>query len=321
MGAVIERYRYDAFGAPTIYTATCGTRSNTVYDNRFLFTGREYAATYRGIYITPAFNFYEYRARAYNPQLGRFMSEDPKGFSAGDYNLFRYCHNDPVDSVDPLGLEQNWNGVFPPVSHVGQAIELGKEIAKQIAQLQAHVHNMEYPGHGAIGIGMANHQIGQLQQALGQITFRAEVQRAIEGGGRLAQLGNAVQSRTIVRSGNLRVDTDGSGPDHGDPTHANETTYQPNGRSLNADTDPYVAIPTSLLRQGVRLGDRALLSVNGRSAPGVVGDTGATPRLVEASLRLVHDVGVRTQDVHRIGPVPATPGEVPATMTLYPSGN
>ncbi len=65
-----------------------------------MFTGREWA---------PAnFGFYEYRARAYHPGLGRFMSEDPKGFDAGDYNLFRYCGNDPEDRVDPMGL----NAIF-----------------------------------------------------------------------------------------------------------------------------------------------------------------------------------------------------------------
>jgi hypothetical protein len=31
------------------------------------------------------------------------MSEDPKLFDAGDYNLFRYCHNDPIDHTDPMG--------------------------------------------------------------------------------------------------------------------------------------------------------------------------------------------------------------------------
>ena len=32
---------------------------------------------------------------------------DPKLFDAGDYNLFRYCHNDPVDFTDAMGtLEQ-----------------------------------------------------------------------------------------------------------------------------------------------------------------------------------------------------------------------
>ncbi len=110
-GNVIERYRYDVFGAPTIYDGNWNARSSTIYDNRFLFTGREYAATYRSTYNTPAFNFYEYRARAYNPQLGRFMSEDPKGFDAGDYNLFRYCHNDPEDFTDPMGTLEQYHDV------------------------------------------------------------------------------------------------------------------------------------------------------------------------------------------------------------------
>ena len=47
----------------------------------------QYAATYRPTYTNTAFNFYEYRARAYNPKLGGFMSEDPKLFDAGDYTL------------------------------------------------------------------------------------------------------------------------------------------------------------------------------------------------------------------------------------------
>src|SRR4030095_1202154 len=77
---------------------------HSALNNRFLFTGREYAATYQKTYV-PAFASYEYRARAYHPGLGRFMSEDPKLFDADDYNLFRYCHNDPIDLTDPMGLE------------------------------------------------------------------------------------------------------------------------------------------------------------------------------------------------------------------------
>jgi RHS repeat-associated protein len=70
-GTIIEKYKYDAFGAPSIYNASNTLLSASAYKNRFLFTGREYSAT---------FSFYEYRARAYNPTLGRFMSEDPKLF-------------------------------------------------------------------------------------------------------------------------------------------------------------------------------------------------------------------------------------------------
>jgi RHS repeat-associated protein len=106
-GNKIEIYKYDVFGAPTFYNGSGTQITSTAYNNRFLFTGREYAATYRGTYVAP-FGFYEYRARAYHPSLGRFMSEDPKLFDAGDYNLFRYCHNDPLDLTDPMGLEINW---------------------------------------------------------------------------------------------------------------------------------------------------------------------------------------------------------------------
>jgi RHS repeat-associated protein len=107
-GNVIESYKYNAFGKPVIYNAAGAVISASAYSNRFMFTGREWAQGSLG--------FYEYRARAYHPGLGRFLSEDPKGFDAGDYNLFRYCGNDPVDRSDPTGLfgissEQSYSGM------------------------------------------------------------------------------------------------------------------------------------------------------------------------------------------------------------------
>jgi RHS repeat-associated protein len=39
----------------------------------------------------------------YNPSTGRFLSEDPIGFSSGDLNLYRYVNNSPVIYTDPLG--------------------------------------------------------------------------------------------------------------------------------------------------------------------------------------------------------------------------
>ncbi len=63
--------------------------------NRFLFTGREWIKDLR---------VYDYRHRMYQPELGRFLQPDPKQFEAGDYNLYRYCHNDPVNKSDPTGL-------------------------------------------------------------------------------------------------------------------------------------------------------------------------------------------------------------------------
>ena len=43
-------------------------------------------------------------ARYYDPRNGRFLSEDPIGFSAGDNNLYRYVTNDPLRKKDPQGL-------------------------------------------------------------------------------------------------------------------------------------------------------------------------------------------------------------------------
>ena len=67
---VVETYRYDAFGKPTIND---GGLTASAYGNRFMFTGREYVSQ---------FGIYEYRNRAYHPGLGRFMSEDPCSVTA-----------------------------------------------------------------------------------------------------------------------------------------------------------------------------------------------------------------------------------------------
>ncbi|MDQ2948771.1 MAG: hypothetical protein M3Y27_22995 [Acidobacteriota bacterium] len=54
------------------------------YGNRFLFQGREWLADLQ---------LYDFRHRLYHPELGRFIQPDPKEFAAGDYNLYRFCHN------------------------------------------------------------------------------------------------------------------------------------------------------------------------------------------------------------------------------------
>jgi RHS repeat-associated protein len=95
-GALIEQYDYDAFGKPYFYNASGVLLGNgSALGNRFLFTGREWLSDLK---------LYDYRNRMYQPELGRFMQPDPKHFAAGDYNLYRYCHNDPVNKSDPTGL-------------------------------------------------------------------------------------------------------------------------------------------------------------------------------------------------------------------------
>jgi RHS repeat-associated protein len=130
---ILEYYRYDVFGKAAIFGPPPNWTQRpegSHYSNRFLFTGREWSAN---------FGFYEYRARAYHPGLGRFMSEDPKLFvrraglgasladwtfaahpDEAEFNLFRYCGNDPIDFTDPMGLNPEFwlirDYVAPPNS-------------------------------------------------------------------------------------------------------------------------------------------------------------------------------------------------------------
>jgi RHS repeat-associated protein len=93
---ILEKYKYDAFGRPTVTDANGGNaRSWSYYLHDFLFQGREYIHE---------LEIYDYRNRFYLPATGRFLQSDPTGFGAGDMNLFRYVGDDPVDKADPLGL-------------------------------------------------------------------------------------------------------------------------------------------------------------------------------------------------------------------------
>jgi RHS repeat-associated protein len=96
-GLLREKYSYDVFGRPTIANMATGETIDAPswYSHDFLFQGREYIAP---------LGIYDYRNRFYLPATGRFLQSDPKGFAAGDMNLFRYCGDDPVDLSDPLGL-------------------------------------------------------------------------------------------------------------------------------------------------------------------------------------------------------------------------
>jgi RHS repeat-associated protein len=44
--------------------------------------------------------------RTYDAGTGRFTSEDPLGFGAGDINFFRYTKNNSVNYIDPAGLKR-----------------------------------------------------------------------------------------------------------------------------------------------------------------------------------------------------------------------
>jgi len=87
-GSLVNHVKYDSFGKAVESTAP-------IADFLFGFTGQRYDLDT---------GLYDYGKRWYDAALGRFLSEDPWGFDAGDMNLYRYCGNNPVNNIDPDGL-------------------------------------------------------------------------------------------------------------------------------------------------------------------------------------------------------------------------
>jgi RHS repeat-associated protein len=89
-GVPVASFRYDSYGN---LLAVSGSQPDVA--GRFAFTGREWDES-TGLYYL--------RARYYDPDLGRFVQEDPLGFDAGDANLYRYVANQPLTHTDPTGM-------------------------------------------------------------------------------------------------------------------------------------------------------------------------------------------------------------------------
>ena len=72
------------------------------------------------------------RARYYDPQLGRFISEDPIGYAGSGANLYAYCGDNPTDATDPFGTQIRGRPIGIPVgrwfSHLPDQFELSSRL-------------------------------------------------------------------------------------------------------------------------------------------------------------------------------------------------
>ena len=106
-GATVSASRtYDSFGRIVAQTGSA--------DIPYAFQGREF---------DPESGLYYFRARYYDPQLGRFVSEDPIRF-AGGINFYQFARNNPINLFDPMGMDVGfWEGMIPIWGSGKQAYE------------------------------------------------------------------------------------------------------------------------------------------------------------------------------------------------------
>jgi len=82
--SVLNHRKFDSFGNIT-------AESNSSIEFRYAYTGR---------YFDEDSNLQYNRARWYDATVGRWISEDPIGFAAGDANVSRYVGNGPTNFID-----------------------------------------------------------------------------------------------------------------------------------------------------------------------------------------------------------------------------
>ena len=83
-GSSTAIYTYSPFGEPDTTTGV-----------RFRYTGQQ---------LIGQLGLYYYKARFYSPTLGRFLQTDPIGYM-DDIHLYAYVQNNPINRIDPTGLD------------------------------------------------------------------------------------------------------------------------------------------------------------------------------------------------------------------------
>jgi RHS repeat-associated protein len=94
-GTLLERTDYYPFGlTSSLYSSST--------DNKYLYNGKE-------LQQELALDWYDYGARFYDPQIGRWHSGDPLGENHFNYTSYNYCLNNPILLIDPAGADTSFS--------------------------------------------------------------------------------------------------------------------------------------------------------------------------------------------------------------------
>ena len=92
---LIEHYRYSAFGEEKTYKVSRSLIFDLFKSSPWRFSSKR---------IDDETNLVYYGRRYYDPEIGRWLTPDPQGFTDG-LNLYAFVNNDPLINIDLYGLE------------------------------------------------------------------------------------------------------------------------------------------------------------------------------------------------------------------------
>jgi RHS repeat-associated protein len=182
--ALVEGYAYSAFGETSFVDPALGVVGQSKIDQRFLFQGQLYDATY---------GRYAMRAREYDPKWGRFVSPDPIGLGGGA-NRYAFVGNRPLTTVDPSGLcgqpAATGGPAAPELSpFVRNKLEEIAFEAKVLGTIADALHSLDQDGSTLGGIQAGLQGFGPIGGAAGEVLPLAE-----EGLVELSAAGEALQT-------------------------------------------------------------------------------------------------------------------------------
>ena len=121
-GASVVRYAYGPYGEPASWNGA-----------RFRYTGQA---------ALPEAQLYHYKARVYDPVLGRFLQTDPIGYDQ-DLNLYAYGANDPMNARDFTG--RDYVKLYDPHQAAGFW-----HVSGAFIDTHGHVYAYEFTGWGQL---------------------------------------------------------------------------------------------------------------------------------------------------------------------------
>ena len=166
--AIAQHIRYTAFGAISSVIDSSGAPLDARLSPLASYTGQLYDADADLMY---------YRARWYDPILGKFLNDDPMGFAAGDANVSRYVGNAGNFRFDATGLydeaiydpkdpDEIFHQILPPFLHPNFTEPTISDVMQDVAHAVLDpykdelINVLELKPQWLVGVGTAGVGVG-----------------------------------------------------------------------------------------------------------------------------------------------------------------